>query len=504
MQRPAGAALAIGLLGAVALAGALSFGAELLPSFRERHYVLQVSGPAGASFDWMRATGQRISRGLLAIPEVLSVEEQIGRAEAGEDTWPPHRGEFHVRLRPDVDGAGEDRALARMRKVLADTPALQSEVTTFLGDRISESLSGETAAVSISVHGADLDTLDRVAAAIATQLRALPTAADVRVKTDPGTPMLGVTLDPARMALRGVSGADAGDAIRATFAGQPAGVVALPDRTVDVAVTVPEDQRRDPEALGQTLVRTASGGAVRLADTATIALGTERLSIAHEGGQRRQVVTANVTDGDVSGFVSAAKARIARNIHLPPGVFLSWAAEGQAKAARQLGSHVLFTAVAMVILLVVAFGGLRPALLILAGMPLAMAGGVLAVALTGGVISLGSLVGFITLFGISARNAILLVAHVDELVARDGLPWTIETVLRATRERVTPIVLTALVTAFALAPLAWESGQSGREVQGPMALVILGGLATSLVLSLLLLPALIWRWRYDPEKAPSA
>ncbi|MBF5092772.1 MULTISPECIES: efflux RND transporter permease subunit [unclassified Novosphingobium] len=506
MQRPAGAALAIGLLGAVALAGALSFGAELLPSFRERHYVLQVSGPAGASFDWMRATGERISRGLLAIPEVLSVEEQIGRAEAGEDTWPPHRGEFHVRLKPDVDGAGEDRALARMRKVLADTPALQSEVTTFLGDRISESLSGETAAVSISVHGADLDTLDRVAAAIATQLRALPTAADVRVKTDPGTPMLGVTLDPARMALRGVSGADAGDAIRATFAGQPAGVVALPDRTVDVAVTVPEDQRRDPEALGQTLVRTASGGAVRLADIATIALGTERLSIAHEGGQRRQVVTANVTDGDVSGFVSAAKARIARNIHLPPGVFLSWAgaAEGQAKAARQLGSHVLFTAVAMVILLVVAFGGLRPALLILAGMPLAMAGGVLAVALTGGVISLGSLVGFITLFGISARNAILLVAHVDELVARDGLPWTIETVLRATRERVTPIVLTALVTAFALAPLAWESGQSGREVQGPMALVILGGLATSLVLSLLLLPALIWRWRYSPEKRPSA
>jgi Cu/Ag efflux pump CusA len=120
------------------------------------------------------------------------------------------------------------------------------------------------------------------------------------------------------MALRGVSAADAGDAIRATFAGQPAGVVALPDRTVDVAVTVPEDQRRDPEALGQTLVRTASGGAVRLADIATISLGTERLSIAHEGGQRRQVVTANVTDGDVSGFVAAAKARIARNVHLPP------------------------------------------------------------------------------------------------------------------------------------------------------------------------------------------
>ncbi|KAJ8138387.1 hypothetical protein OY671_008400, partial [Metschnikowia pulcherrima] len=246
-----------------------------------------------------------------------------------------------------------------------------------------------------------------------------------------------------------------------------------------------------------TSVRTASGGAVRLSDIATISSGSERSSIGHEGGQRRQVVTANVTGGDVSGFVAAAKARIARTVHSPPGVFSSWAgaAEGQAKAAHQSGSHVSFTAVAMVISSVVAFGGSRPASLISAGMPSAMAGGVSAVASTGGVISSGSSVGFITLFGISARNAISSVAHVDELVARDGSPWTMETVSRATRARVTPIVSTASVTAFASAPSAWESGQSGREVQGPMALVISGGLATSSVSSSSLLPASIWRWR---------
>jgi CzcA family heavy metal efflux pump len=498
---PQRAAIAIGIIGLATLAGAYSFGGELLPAFRERHYVLQISGPPGASFAWMRDTGARLSRALLAIPQVMSVEEQMGRAEAGEDTWSPNRGEFHLRLR-DVGGRGEDEALAAIRKALADRPALQGEVTTFLGDRISESLSGETAAISVSVRGADLDTLDRVAEQVAAALSATPGATDVQVKAAPGTPMLGVTLDPARMALRGVGVADAGSAIRATFAGDSVGQVVLPDRTIEVAVAVLPALRRDPEALGNALVRTASGGAVRLSDIATISLGEARALIAHEGGQRRQIVTANVAGADVATVVAQARARIARGLRLPAGVFLSWAgaAEGEAAANRQLSAHVGFTAIAMVALLVLAFGGLRPTALILAGMPLAMAGGVVAVALTGGVISLGALVGFITLFGISARNAILLVAHVDHMVLEEGQGWSLATVLQATRERVTPILLTALVTAFALLPVAIETGQSGREVQGPMAIVILGGLVSSLALSLLLLPALIWRWRFPPNR----
>ncbi|KPF54586.1 acriflavine resistance protein B [Novosphingobium sp. AAP1] len=501
--RPGVAAGAIATLGALALVGTLSFGSELLPTFREQHYVLQVSGPPGASLAWMRSTGEELSRRLLAIPEVLSVEEQIGRAEAGEDTWPPSQGEFHLRLK-SVGGRGEDTALAEIRAALAATPALQGEVTTFLGDRISESLSGETAAIAISVQGADLDTLDRTGATIAAALRSVPGATDVTMKAAPGTPMLGVTLDPARMALHGVTAADAGDAIRATFAGQTVGQVVLADRAIDVAVTLPPDLRRDPEALGDTLVRAsaggASGGAVRLADIATISPGEARALIAHEGGLRRQIVTANVVPGHaVADVVKAAQARIARDVALPPGVFLSWAgtAEGAAAAQRQLLAHVALAGVAMVALLILAFGGVRPALLILAGMPPAMAGGVLAVALTGGVVSLGALVGFIALFGISARNAILLVAHVDQLVLGEGRPWTLDTLLEATRERVTPILLTALVTAFALLPVAIETGQSGREIQGPMAVVILGGLATSLLLTLLLLPALVWRWRFS-------
>ncbi|WP_353228648.1 efflux RND transporter permease subunit [Novosphingobium sp.] len=487
----------VALLALVVVLMAPLFGSELLPAFRERHYVVQVAGPPGASFDWMRATGVRLSQRLLALPEVLSVEEQMGRAEAGEDTWPPGQGEFHVRLK-DVGARGEDSALAGIRDALAQTPGLHSEVTTFLGDRISESLSGETAAIVISVQGNDLDTLDRLAARIAGIMRATPGTVDVQVKSEPGNQMLGITLDPVRMAQHGVSRSDAGDAIRASFAGLDAGQVVLADRNIPVAVTLPAELRRDPEMLGRILVRASGGNAVRLSDIASIGAGDTRAMIEHQGGQRRQIITANVANAsDVGSVVAAAQARIAHDVAMPAGTFVSWAgaAEGAAAARNEIAWHVGLAAIAMIALLVVAFGGLRPALLILAGLPLALFGGMLAVAMTGGTISLGALVGFISLFGISARNAILLVSHVDQLVAEEGAAWSLGTVLRATRERVTPILLTALVTGFALLPIAAESGQSGREIEGPMAVVILGGLATSLILVLMVLPVLIWRWR---------
>ena len=503
--RPGLALTVVGVLAMVVVAMAPLFGSELLPSFREKHYVVGISGPPGASFDWMRDTGTRLSRRLLALPEVLSVEEQVGRAEAGEDTWPPAKGEFHIRLK-DVGARGEEHAQAEIRAALAATPGIQSEVTTFLGDRIGESLSGETAAIAVSVQGNDLDSLDHVAAQVAAILRTTPGATDVQLKAEPGNPMLGVALDPARMALHGVGRSDAGDAIRAAFVGLDAGQIVLPDRSVPIAVTLPPDLRGDPEMLGRTLVRGTGGNAVRLSDIASIGLGDTRAVIEHQGGQRRQVVTANVAPGtDVSGVVAAAKARIGRDVKMPAGTFLSWAgaAEGTAAAQRDIAWHVAIAGIAMIALLVVAFGGVRPALLILAGLPLALLGGMTAVALTGATISLGALVGFISLFGISARNAILLVSHVDHLVDEEGAPWSLETVLRATRERVTPILLTALVTGFALLPIAAESGQAGREIEGPMALVILGGLITSLCLVLMILPALIWRWRHAPQSEAS-
>ncbi len=195
---------------------------------------------------------------------------------------------------------------------------------------------------------------------------------------------------------------------------------------------------------------------------------------------------------DIPGFIATARAAIARDVPLPAGVYLGYSglAEGQAAAIRQLAINVAAAAaIAVAALLVLAFGGPRPALLIVAGTAFALTGGVIAAWLTGGVLSLGALVGFVMLFGIAARNAILLISHVDHLVEEEGEPFEPATVLRATRERVTPILMTALVTALGLAPLALEAGQSGREVQGPMAAGTLGGLVTSSLMCFALLPA---------------
>ena len=480
----------------VSLLAFMSFGSELLPAFRERHYVLQVSGPNGASIEWMRQIGVKISNDLVQTPEIATVEQQIGRAEAGEDTFGPNRSEFHVELNAKA-GKNEDAVLARIRAVLAGYPGVQSEALTFLGDRISESLSGETAKVAISIYGADLDTLDRSAADIAAVLAKVPGAADVKVKAPPGTPVLRVALDSARMGLHGIAPTDAYDAIEATFQGRVVAQVPGADRTTDIALILPPELRRDPESVADVLVRAADGATVRLGDIANIRLIEGRALISREGGQRRQVVTANPTGPDVAGFVANARTAIAEQVKLPPGVSLTFGgvAEGQKAATRQIAINVAVAAIAIFALLILAFGGGRAAGLILAGTPFALAGGVIAVALTGGVLSLGALVGFVTLFGIAARNAILLVSHVDHLVEAEGAPWGLETVMRATRERVTPILITALVTALGLAPLAFEAGQAGREVQGPMAIVILGGLVTSTLMSLILLPALILRYR---------
>lgn len=504
-ERPGTVIAATIITSIVGIVGLLSFGGELLPTFHEGHFVLKVNGPVGASMGWMRENGMRLSRELLTVPEIATVEQQIGRAESGEDPFPPSQSEIHVELKT---GAGIDESAAQdhIRAVLDRYPALRTATLTFLGDRIGESLSGETAKLAINIYGPDLGQLDQVANDIARVIRSVPDAADVQVKSPPGTPLLRIELDPARMAAHGVTAQDANDAIEVAFQGHVAGEVAAADRTSDVAVMLPEALRRDPESVEALLVRAADGSSARLGDIATLALDEGRATIAREGGQRRQVVTANPTRSDAAGFERDARAAIAAKVKLPPGVSLSFTgvAAGQAAATRQIALNVAIAAIGIVALLILAFGGGRAAVLILAGSPFALVGGVIAIALTGGVLSLGALVGFVTLFGIAARNAILLVAHVDHLVEEEGEAFGLTTVMRTAEERVTPILMTALVTALGLLPLAIETGHSGREVQGPMAVVILGGLVTSTIMSLVLLPALILRFRHPPAKEQSA
>ena len=430
---------------------------------------------------------------MLAIPGILTVEQTIGRAESGEDTWEPNRSEFHVELKRMAGGA-EEQTQAAIRDVITHYPNLQAEVLTFLADRLSESLSGETALVAINIFGADLDELDRVADQIASVVRTVPGARDVQVKAPSGAPFLRVELRPEGLDQYGFTASDLLDTIETAYQGAVAAQVYDANKIVNLVVRLPETERVDPEAIGGLPIRAASGVTVPLHDLAKITLTEGRTSIIHDGARRRQVVTVNPQTTDIAGFVTAAREAIQRQVKLPQTVYLEYvgAAQGAAQARHELLLHSAIAALGIVLLLAVAFGDARSVALILATTPFALVGGVLAVAMTGATLSIGSLVGFVTLFGIAARNAILLIAHVEHLISVEGAPWSLATVLRGARERLVPILMTALVTALGLLPLAAGSGEAGREVQGPMASVILGGLATSTVLNLLVLPVLIW------------
>jgi CzcA family heavy metal efflux pump len=484
------------LLAMLLAAAALPFfGSQLMPPFREGHFVVQAFAAPGTSLSAMRELGARVAADLLAIPGVLSVEQTMGRAEAGEDTWEPDRSEFHVELKR-MSGRAEESLQGAIREVMGHYPALRTEVLTFLGDRLSESLSGEAAPVAVNVFGPDLDELDRVADEIASVARTVPGASDVQVQAPAGAPFLRVDLRAERLGQYGLTAADVLDTVETAYAGTIAAQVYDANRVIDLAVRLPEAERVDPETIGQLLVRGANGITVPLAQLATLALTEGRTSIMHEGARRRQVVTLNPSTADVGGFVARLQSAIGARVKLPPTVYLEFAgaASGEAQARRELLAHAGLAALGIVVLLALAFGDARSVTLILASTPFALVGGVLAVALTGATLSIGSLVGFVTLFGIVARNAILLIAHLGHLVRAEGEPWSLATVLRGARERLAPILMTALVTALGLLPLALGTGEAGREVQGPMASVILGGLVTSTLMTLVVLPVLIWRF----------
>jgi Cu/Ag efflux pump CusA len=318
----------------------------------------------------MSNIGRRITKDLLAIPGIATVEQQVGRAEAGEDTFPPSESEFHVEL-GKVSGHQEERILARIREVLASYPGLETEALTFLGDRIGESLSGETAAIVISAFGPDLDELDAVAAKIAATIATVPGAVNIQIQTPPGAPSLAITLDPEALAPCGVNAVDAYDAIEAAFQGRSVAEISDGQRLTEVAVTMPSISMKDPEAAGAILVNGTGGVLAPLSSVASIALSTGRATISHDGGRRRQVVTANAEGSDIAGLTARIKQAIAGNVVAPLDVYIefSGAAEGEAAARSELLGNVVFAAIGVIVLLVLAFGGGRPAILILSSAP---------------------------------------------------------------------------------------------------------------------------------------
>jgi len=498
----------VGGAAVVLLAGALAtlplLGGEFLPPFREGHFVLQLSMAPGGSIEAMRRVGAAVSLELLANPRIATVNHQIGRAELSEDPWGPHKSEFHIELKRDggaLPPAVETQVEEEIRAVVAKMPGIQFELLTFLGDRISETISGTTAQVVASVFGDDLDLLDAKAADVADALSKVQGAIDVQRGSLPGMPSLEVELKRDRLVALGFTPLQVLEAVQTAYQGKTLAQVHEGPRTYDVVAILPEARRADPEGVARLPLRARGGALVALRELADVHAATGRYLLQHEGGRRRQLVTCNVAGRDVASFVAEAKQRVAQEVALPSGSYVAWsgAAEQQRAARAELLVNSSLAGLGVLLLLSGAFGSARNLLVVLANLPLAFVGGVAAVLLTGGTLSMGSLVGFVTLFGVTLRNSIMLLAHLRHLVASEGVAFGREAVVRAASERVVPIVMTALVTALGLLPIALGSGSAGKEIEGPMAVVILGGLATSTLLNLLLLPTLALRLgKFDP------
>jgi CzcA family heavy metal efflux pump len=490
------ATIAVLVIFVIAAGAALPFlGGTFMPDFREGHFVMQVSSSiTGTSLTEMLNVGERISKEVLALPYVESVEQQIGRAELSEDTWGPQRSEFHVELKPDAT-IDQQVAQEELRGILQHYPGLQSEVVTFLGDRISESLSGVNAQVVIKIFGDDLDLLDSSANKVVGALGKIKGIVDLQFKRQSGTPAISIHLIPQALAATGLKAQDVLETIETAYAGAKVGQAFQGTRTVDVVVILPDDLRHQPTQLAKLMIGTPLGP-VPLSQVANVEVTQDRYSIEHDGGQRLVAVSFNVGSGSLQGIVQEAQRAIAKSVVLPAHVFVEFtgAAEAELKTRNEL---VLYSALALSLIVMILFTSFHwraNSWLVLANLPFSLIGSVLAIATTGLGISLGSVVGLVTVFGISARNAILQLAHYEHLVEVEGANWKVDLVVRGANERLVPILMTAAVTALGLAPLAFGLHRPGQEIEGPMAVTVLGGLLSSTLLNLLVLPALANRY----------
>jgi Cu/Ag efflux pump CusA len=486
-------------LGVVAAASVVPFlYSELIPQFREGHFVLQMSmASPGTSVGDVVAVGERITQAILKLPFVETVAHQIGRAESGEDTWSPDRSEFHIELKPAHSESEED-AEDKIRETLRAFPEVRSETLTFLGDRISESLTGETAQVVINAMGSELPSLETAAAEIQKAVADIPGVTDLRMPRSAMVPTISVRLDPAALSNYGLTPRDALDALQTAFAGTTVGQTYDGARTVDVVVILSPDARNRLAELERLMIGNATTKTL-LKNVASIAITEGRSNIQHQGAQRRVAVTFNGAKGySLRDIVRTARQRV-EALKLPKDVYVSFA--GQAEAEREgqirLAGLTAISIALIVAALTMAFRRRGLAALVLINLPFCLIGSIAAIVGSGIGMTLGSLVGLITVFGIGARNSVMMLAHVEHVADEEGKKWSADTVHIAAAERLAPVFMTALMAALGLVPLALGLGRPGHEIEAPMAITVLGGLTTATLLNLGVLPeALIRLGRY--------
>ena len=485
----ASAALLVAAIGGLSL-----MGRAFLPEFHEGSLTVQANTLPGTSLAKSDEIGRRVERILLDQPEVVATARRTGRAEFDEHVQGVEAAEIDVGLR-DGDRP-RDALLAELRRGFSTLPGTNVTIGQPISHRIDHMLSGTRANIAVKVFGDDLPTLRRLGERVRAVVAAVPGAVDVSLEQQMDVPVVRFVLNRPAIARYGLRADDVAEAVETSFAGTTVGRIFDRATAFDLVVKFDPSSQADFERLGDLPIDTPNGGPVPIRVLADVRREQGPNMILRENVQRRIVISSNVAGRDLGSVVDDMRRAVAQSVSMPPGYRVEYG--GQFESAGSATERLLLSGIAVIVglftLLVLAFGRPRDAVLIMLNVPLALIGGVLGVFFAGGVLSVASMIGFITLFGIAARNGIMLVSHIRHLIDEEGITDLREAVERGARERVVPILMTAMAAGLALIPLAVGGGKSGSEIQTPMAIVILFGLMTSTLLNMVVVPTMYLRY----------
>jgi Cu/Ag efflux pump CusA len=473
-------------------------GRSFLPEFNEGTLNISVATIPGTSLEESDRIGDMADRLLLETPGVASVARRTGRTEYDEHSLGSHAHEIEVVLE---DNPSKEAILEDIRGKLDLLPGTIYIIGQPISHRIDHMLSGTRANIAVKIFGPDLTVLRTLAARAQELMRGIEGIEDLSGDQQIDIPQVRIRADRPKMSLYGLTMADIDAMVDVAFLGTSVSEVFDGQNSHDLVVRYAGPFREDLGSIRSSLVDTPTGARVPLEMVTDIVVDRGPNYISRENVQRKTVVSANAGGRDIGSVVDDIRASLGASLDLPEGYFLQIGGqfESEREASRIIGLMSILSFVLIVAALYSEFGNLRDTALVLVNLPLALIGGLLAVIFSGGVLNIATMVGFITLFGISVRNGIMMVSHYNYLMTEEGLGRG-EAVVKGSLERLSPIMMTALTTGLALLPLALAAGRPGNEIQAPMSIVILGGLITATILNMVVIPVLFHHYGHGDTR----
>ena len=491
----------LALVGALALVPRI--GTEFLPTLDEGAISIKLARLPSISLPQSIELAGRVERIVKQFPEVIDVVSRTGRADIASDPEGVDASDVTVTLKPReqwTTAKTKDELVEKMRAAVAQVPGVAASFTQPIALRVDELVSGVKSAIGIKIFGDDLDVLKVKAEALARVLGKVRGAADINVEKVSGLAYLQIEIDRDKLARYGINVADVQEVVETAIGGKEATKIYEGQKVFGLAVRFPESARSDVSPIRQILIASPQGALIPLGQLAHVYVTEGPAQISREMAQRRIVVECNVTDRDIGGFVKESQSKIDAAVKLPPGYYLTWGGqfENQQRAMRRFSIVVPITIAAIFLLLFGSFNSVKQALLIILNIPFALIGGILALLIGGFNMSVSASVGFIALFGVAVLNGIVMVSYFNEL-RREGIPIE-SAVLKGAVLRLRPVLITASVAALGLVPMLFATGP-GSEIQKPLAAVVIGGLISSTLLTLFMLPALYKVFERDNAEA---